>query len=271
MPDRDFLENCPLYSKFRFSVPTTLGELPDVAIHMYCSVCQSDQTFVKVADYGPALRGIMDGRSTPANGQLVWIDYRCVACNECHRHFLVRLSDDGQGIMKIGQYPAWDIAGDPHVEALLEDHAYYFKRGLICESQSYGIAAFAYYRRIVEEIIDGLLDEIARVLVGKELEEYTQALAKAKETTVASEKIKLVKDLLPESLRPGDVNPLGTLYEVLSRGIHAESDDECMEMAGAVREVLTCLTSQLASYQSASRTLTEHMKRLLDRKKGAAR
>ena len=58
---------------------------------------------------------------------------------------------------KVGQSPAWDIVMDKELESLLGDHAYFYKSGLICESQRYGIGAFAYYRRIVEEVIDELL------------------------------------------------------------------------------------------------------------------
>ena len=47
---------------------------------------------------------------------------------------------------------------------LLGEHKDYFRRGLICESQGYGIAAFAYYRRIVEETIDLLLQQISDLM-----------------------------------------------------------------------------------------------------------
>ena len=54
------------------------------------------------------------------------------------------------------------------------------KRGLICESQSYGIEAFAHFRRVVEELIDSLLNDIADLMSGDEKEKYLQALEQAK-------------------------------------------------------------------------------------------
>ena len=61
---------------------------------------------------------------------------------------------------KIGQYPGWNIEMDKELEKMLGEHTKYYKRGLICESQSYGIGAYAYFRRITEDIIDELLESI---------------------------------------------------------------------------------------------------------------
>src|SRR5271163_2712540 len=107
-----------------------------------------------------------------------------------------------------GQFPAWSIDGDPALLKLLGGYGAYYKKGLICESQAYGIGAFGYYRRIVEEVIDTLLDDIAGLLAGEELAKYQEALQKTKATIVTQEKIDLVKDLLPPILRPAGMNPL---------------------------------------------------------------
>ncbi len=45
----------------------------------------------------------------------------------------------------------------------------------------------------------------------------------------ADEKLRLAASLLARSLRPGGVNPLAHLYEYYSKGIHSESDAECLE------------------------------------------
>ena len=168
--------------------------------------------------------------------------------------------------MKIGQYPAWEIAGEPNLEKLLGVNAGYYKKGLICESQGYGIGAYAYYRRIVEKIIDELLDEIAELLSEDEKEKYNLALKKTKQTTVAQEKIVLVKDLLPAILRPNGMNPLSTLHATLSEGLHAESDEVCMEYAESCREILVFLVNQVAASKETSRTFSDRMRKLLDKK-----
>lgn len=107
---------------------------------------------------------------------------------------------------------------------------------------------------------------VADLLSGEELAIYQQALARTKQTRVASDKIELVKELLPPILRPGGVNPLATLHAVLSEGLHAESDARCIELAMAVREVLVFLVAQVSSTRTASQSFTDKIKKLLERK-----
>ncbi|MDW7709045.1 MAG: hypothetical protein SCH98_01125, partial [Deferrisomatales bacterium] len=140
------------------------------------------------------------------------------------------------------------------------------KKGLVCESQGYGIAAFAYYRRIVEETIDSLLAEIADLIEGPDRALYLSALEQTKRTIVAQEKISLVKNLLPPILRPDGMNPLGVLHSVLSGGLHAETDENCMQDAATVREVLVFLVNQVAASKAAAKTFTAGMRRLLEKK-----
>src|SRR5690554_1107831 len=168
--------------------------------------------------------------------------------------------------MKVGQYPAWEVSGEPNIERLLGAHAGYYKKRLICESQGYGIGAFGYYRRIVEETIDELLNEIADLLSGDELEQYRVALQKTKETIVTAEKIELVKDLLPTILRPDGMNPLSALHSALSQGLHAESYEDCLDLAESCREILVFLVNQVAASKQTAKSFTSSMRKLLDKK-----
>ena len=126
--------------------------------------------------------------------------------------------------------------------------------------------AYAYYRRIIENLIDKLLDMVPDLLDGSDKEQYLKALEETKHNINASEKIDLVKDLLPESLRPGGVNPLSALHQSLSEGLHAKSDDECIELATSIRLVLTYLVEQIAQKRKSSAQFTDGMKKLLDKK-----
>jgi len=168
--------------------------------------------------------------------------------------------------MKIGQFPPWEIESNTQIEKMLGDRASYWKKGLTCESQSYGIGAFGYYRRIVEEIIGELLDDIAGLMTGEELARYQAALEQTKKTIVAQEKINLVKDLLPSVLRPEELNPLATLHSALSEGLHAKSDEECLEQAETIRQILTFLIEQVELNKAAKKQFTSGMRKLLDKK-----
>jgi hypothetical protein len=202
----------------------------------------------------------------PIGGEILRLVYQCAHCDKFKRYFFVKVSDDRKYLTKVGQYPPWDISSNKNIEQLLDGHADYYKRGLICESQGYGIAAFAYYRRIIEEIISGLLDEIPDLLFGEEKNKYLEALEQTKKTIVAENKIALVKDLLPPILRPQGMNPLSTLHSVLSEGIHSRSEEECLNSAGIMREVLIFFVNQVVASKESSKSFTDGMKKLLDKK-----
>ena len=269
MPDQTFLETYPLYRKFAtsFSPSTNIPSLPQPAIHMRCDVCSSDQTFTIVNKYESHNVG---GSTTLASGSLnitTMAIYLCSSCRKFKRHFLLEFSRDGQYVIKVGQNPSYDITLEPHLEQILgKEHSYYYKKGKISESQGYGIGAFAYYRRIAEEIIDGLLEQIPELMAGVEKDKYLVALEEVKKTRQTKEKIELVKDLLPPILKPDNYNPLSLLHGLLSEGLHQSSEEECLERADELRSILEFLVKTTAVYKDDAKTFTDTMKKILDRK-----
>lgn len=158
---------------------------------------------------------------------------------------------------------------DKDLEKLLGAHAYFYKNGLTCESQGYGIGAYAYFRRITEDVIGSLLDSIPDLIEPSEQERYKTALEATKKEKRADKKIALVKDLLPSSLRPDGMNPLNILHSALSKGLHGKTDEECMEQAERIRESLVFLVEQILRAKEGSKKFTANMKKLLEKgKKG---
>jgi hypothetical protein len=263
MPIKIFLEEYPLYKKFKTSpIPSTLDKIPKVRINMDCPTCKSSQTFTMRNEYYSGYHYA----NYPSAGAGVKLAYVCTHCENFERLFVVKININESWFMKVGQFPSWEISGEPNLEKLLGVHSGYYKKGLVCESQGYGIGAFGYYRRIVEETIDEMLNEIAGLISGSDLEIYNEALAKTKATIVTSEKIELVKDLLPTILRPEGMNPLAALHSALSQGLHAESDEECLELAQHCREVLVFLVNQVAASKETAKSFTTSMRKLLDKK-----
>ncbi len=263
MPSKEFLESYPLYRKFKVDrLPSQMNSFPKVQINMGCPTCKSNQTFVMTND----LYENCQYSNYPSAGVAFRMVYMCTHCQKFERLFFVKIDEDKKWIMKIGQFPAWEIIGEPNIERLLCEHSSYYNKGLVCESQGYGIGAYGYYRRIVEKTIDLLLSEVSELLTGNDLEIYKVALAKTKETIVTQEKIEIVKDLLPPILRPDGMNPLSVLHSTLSAGLHAESDEICLEYAQACREILVFLVNQIAASKSSSRDFTKSMRKLLDKK-----
>lgn len=259
MPNKEFLEKYNLYQKFHAKVPDQVYYLPKPSVHLNCEICGSEQTFLGSQYY-------YEGNPSPLNGKILLFDCICAGCGKFHRAFLIKVSDNLDYLIKVGQYPAPDISVDKALSKVLGKHEELFKKGLICEAQGYGIGAYAYYRRIVELTIDELLDDIYELVDSSGKAEYKEALDETKKTTIVAEKIALVKDILPESLRPSGMNPLGALYEMLSAGIHEKSDEECIEIAGHIKAILTYFVKQVIRSKQEAKEFTESMKSLLRKK-----
>ena len=266
MPDKKFLESYPLYRSHPISGNVELEDLPMPTINMHCRTCESTQTFQMANVYWEGVTGDVATRPRrmPAAGEVCRLTYLCVGCADFHHYFMVRITNDS--VTKVGQFPPWSIRIDKNLESLLGEHAELYKRGQISESQGFGVGAFAYYRQVVETVIDALLEQIGAIIPANESARYMAALEETKRTRVAKEKIELVKDLLPDSLRPDGLNPLAILHDVLSEGIHEGTDEECGVFAQEVRQVLVFLVSQVALVAKTKREFTRSMRRLLDRK-----
>jgi len=97
-------------------------------------------------------------------------------CNTSERVYFIKFDEEGCSVMKVGQFPAWDISIPKNLDSVISKHRETLKRGLICESQGFGIGAYGYYRRIVELTIDELLASISDLLQGDDKARYEDAL-----------------------------------------------------------------------------------------------
>ena len=281
MPNSEFLEKVPLYKKFPFNFSIKrLVELEKVNINMYCIQCKDIRTFIMINNYRTWIKGTETSMveftknihfdkhlKIPEEGIFSWLEYLCASCNKFVRHFIIEMNTEKEYLRKAGQFPPWDISIEKEVDRSLGDFSFYYKNGLICESQGYGIGAFSYYRRMIEGIIDHLLDQIGELIPEEDSkEEYLNALEKTKKTTVTQEKIKLVFDLLPPILNPQEFNPLKTLHSILSEGLHHRTDDECLNDAELLRESTIFLIKAVIRNREETKEFTEKMRKLLKKK-----
>lgn len=271
MPDIEFLEKYPLYRKFTCNLPESLSEFNKVNITMYCPNCKETRTFRFLNHYLHAYEHPMLGinySSYPDSlkpNYIIHLNYICALCEKFNRTFSLRIGEKKQYLEKVGQYPSWDISIRKKLRNILGEFSDYYKKGLICEYHAYGIGANIYYRRIVEEIIGELLEDIKRLLVGDDKEKYEKVLEETRLSKNAQDKIKLVKNLIPPILMIGSHNPLEILYKILSEGIHGKTDEECLEDAQIIRETFIFLINNIIQKQKDKQTYIETMK-LLEKK-----
>lgn len=281
MITKEFLETYSLYRKYPLKLKyhdIYFTDIAKPAINLYCSFCKSIQTFNLVNEYWENLvDNLGEADRVPIWGQNIRAVYNCSACTRVGYTFFLEFITTGKDkqdeniytgyVWKVGQTPAWEIDIDKSLERALGADSALYKKGLVCESQSYGIGAYSYFRRITENIIDELLSSISDLIDEKEKEKYESALLQVKKTRVTEDKIELVQDLLPTSLQPDGLNPLKSLHSALSEGLHSKTDEECLELADTIKTILIYLLEEIRSRSDKAKSFTDKMRKLLDSKK----
>jgi len=142
-------------------------------------------------------------------------------------------------MQKIGQYPAYSIEVQTEVSKYLtEDDLSFYKKAMISLSQNYGIGAFAYFRRIIENEIQRLIKSISE-LEFDGVDIIKQAFLKYETDHQMSPMIDALNKHLPGSLtRLGD-NPIKLLHQQLSEGIHGLTEEQCADKARHIDALLS--------------------------------
>lgn len=162
--------------------------------------------------------------------------YRCTGCGNDFWCWVQTPEEGETKWRKVGQVPPYDISIAPDLQNALEQDAILYKRAQICMSQSFGIAACSYLRRLLENQITPLLQLVYEAR--KEEEEEVEDLSQVLSEKVAEKKIRLANQVLPSSLAVDGDNPLELIYDRLSAGLHRQSEQECMEIASEASKVL---------------------------------
>jgi hypothetical protein len=148
--------------------------------------------------------------------------------------------------MKFGEIPPFG----PHIPtkmfSLLGEDQELFHKGQRAESQGMGIGAFGYYRRVVENQKDRLINEIVKVCTKLNVPpEIIASIEKAHSETRFTKALEILKDAIPDVLLIDGHNPFGLLHTALSDGLHEQSDEECLVRAQSIRIVLAELSGRI--------------------------
>ena len=170
---KTFFESIPPYKevevedlKIIFSVvmggKTVNSNFPQIELE--CPVCKGKRFFEKTNS--ESKYSSCDGYS------LETVLYTCKNCNQFQKIFTIKYKQldskkDAKTIpgtiIKLGEYPPFGDSIPSKVISLVGKERDFFLKGRRCENQSLGIGAYAYYRRIVENQKDKLIDEIIKV------------------------------------------------------------------------------------------------------------
>jgi hypothetical protein len=205
----------------------------------------------------------------------VYLEYVCKNCGEQMKTFAIAaliarrngVIADGN-LYKFGEQPLFGPPTPTKLTTLIGAERDYFIKGRRCEFQGLGIAAFAYYRRVVETQKSRILEQIRKVAVqiGAD-EELLKELELAQKETQFSKALDYIKHGIPELLLIRGNNPLTLLHTALSEGIHATTDDECLQIATSIRIVLTELVERMGAALKDETELNSAVARLIQAKK----
>lgn len=207
------------------------------------------------------------------------IKYTCRNCKKTTKEYSIKAygSESWQEadipvnnkVLKLGEYPVFAPSISSEVLKLIKSDKNLFLKGLESENNNLGIGAFSYYRRVVENQKNHLIDQIIKVSEKlKASPKIIEDLKKAKENFQFSTAVEQFKPAIPESLLiDGCHNPLNLLHGALSAGLHAKSDDACLELAHDIRNVLTDLSERLNQSLKDDEVLKKSVSRLLNHHK----
>jgi hypothetical protein len=189
--------------------------------------------------------------------------YTCRNCGENYIDYLFIWDEQqqcGSEFVKVGQFPP--LAIEPSSElskALGAENAELYKKALINANYNHGLGAIAYFRRVLENKVNLILDLIAEALRLEQVEVEAKELEKIKNSHRVEDKIEFASRILPKNLKPGGHNPLDKLYAVASAGLHGESDDACLTIFNDARFVFEYLFKNLTVSNEEAREYVQKL------------
>lgn len=243
---KDFYESKPLYSPI--SLPRKMGVLTRFVLKEIqgdCPVCKVSKPFQVRGNWNCDIN---------LNPEEIESDHRirfeCITCGIADISFWVKskqVEDEVLQLTKIGQYPQKELPKSKALSKFFKQDKAEYNKAVVCLANGYGVAAFAYMRRIVENNIVGILDLIQD---GVDSESpLAKSIAELKTTSPMSDRIRIANNVLPDYLKPDGFNPLGQIYGLLSDGVHSLSDEECLNKATDLQVCLEFLISELAAHK----------------------
>jgi hypothetical protein len=201
---KEFFESTPPGTWVMVSEPVKAArssgaypELVDVELELYCDNerCNGIRVFRLTSSH--TLR--------PKTWDDEFVIYRCKNCGAKQKRFAISaiLLEDLKtaNMFKYGEVPFFGPPTPKTVSDLLGKHREYYFKGRSAENQGMGIAAFAYYRRVIDGLKNDLFDKIIQVCkVLNVSPELIDELTTAKAETQFTKAMDSIKHGIPQAL-----------------------------------------------------------------------
>jgi hypothetical protein len=195
-------------------------------------------------------------------------------CNNCRvrvaRFFYYwRVTDKEGWFYKAGQHPELEERIPKGLEEKLSpDDLKTYKKALRMRNFNLGLAAVAYMRRIVENRMNDMLEVLHEAAtthaVAPDILAQHEVMMNEKKFKV---KVDYAGELLPQSLRPpGKPNPMAILHELASDGLHAKSDEACVDIFDSCRQTFEYVFGKMRLENEEAKKFVSGMAALSDRR-----
>ena len=210
------------YGRFELSFPQVLT--------LYCDERECKKIQIWERESGPHL-----GDDSTIVSRFATVIFQCRNCLRAQVFYCLDFDVNQKGgqITKIGQRPPLSREPDPVVVADWgKGDKLLYRDAMTFRNSNKGIGALPYLRRIIENHIQGVLDLIAGANQRNPIAGFDQAeFEKVRSSHRFSEKLDFARDHLPAGLTPGgSPNPIGTLYDLISEGLHERTEEECVDI-----------------------------------------
>jgi hypothetical protein len=240
---QEFLQDVPLHSPkalvglYASTNPLRLAFSDIIRVHCESPNCEGVRRHEKYSS---------SNAFSVANSHYFWVGYLCTDCRTRVKIFglkTARNPDEDDGVAtKVYQEPAF---GQPIPKRLFqvigEANRDSFLQARRATARGLGIGAYAYYRRIVEntklELVSSIVSVAKTTNAPIEQVKLLESAQREKQFSKAIEMLRGVAAIPPVLLIDGH-NPLTLLHDLLSEGIHALSDGECLERAQHAEVIL---------------------------------
>ena len=253
-----FIEEWPLYALCEIK-----SFYPPDNVSLRCSTCKKETTWVVRK---------RDNLYHVVSVSGYFVSYACQLCDKQSTAIFVRTTEskEREFVQKIGQFPPQSINISNDLTQRLGNDAELYKNALICRNHNFGIGALAYMRRVVENKTNELIEVVATQAAsyGVDSAEVAQIRATKEQKITYDQRLRLASEAIPSILKPDGANPLAALYELLSEGLHAKPDQECLEIADEIRDVFEYVFARLRVEIEDRDSMVAKIKKFVGGRKG---
>lgn len=277
---RNFLESEPLLKPVELDLSWPIkntDELWPSRLQLPCPVCSTEETTTWMRAWTGVQRPTFTCALCNKNSISFWIEIEITARENVADedsvtlvHGKPELTKGYSGIkrcklIKVGQWPAWSPRISNRLLKNLGSNARLFKRGIACLQEGLGLGAAAYFRRVIEEEVNALLDLVERAAKLDGDQAALDNLADARRSQAAADRLQIAVQKVPLSLRPGNSNPLAVLYGALSGAVHQESEEQALNTAKGLMKTFLFLFEELKERMTAAEAYATELQQARDR------